>query len=474
MVGDPEAGRATQETIAEDALEAFAERFRGEVVRPDDGEYDSARQVWNGTIDKYPAIIARCAGTADVVAAVEFAREEDLRVAVRGGGHNVAGTGVCDGGIVIDLSAMRGVHVDLDAGTVRAQGGATWGDVDSETQVFGQMTPGGAISSTGIAGLTLGGGYGWTRRTHGLTCDNLVSADVVTADGNVVTASEDQHSDLFWALRGGGGNFGVVTSFEFDLYELGPEILFLGAMYPLDDAPTVLSEWVDYMETAPDELTADADVWTIPETPMFPEELHGTPFVGILGTYAGDFEEGEGVVEPLRTITKPLLDMTGPMDYLQLQSMLDPFFPKGARYYWKSRYLTDLNEDAIETIVEYGRKRPSGQSVIPIRSRGGAVTRVGSDETAFPDRSSPFMLSIDGAWEDSSEDDENVEWVREFWEAMEPYAAEQGYQNFSMLDEADETAATMYGDNYDRLVTVKDEYDPKNVFQSNANVRPSD
>lgn len=454
------------------AVIELQERFRGSLIRPDDDGYDDARAVWNGMIDRYPALIARCRGVADVIDAVNIAREYDLLIAVRGGGHNVAGSAVCDGGIVIDCSEMDGVRVDPDRRLARAEAGVTWADLDRETQAFGLATPGGVISTTGVAGLTLGGGYGNLRRKYGLTCDNLRSVDLVTADGEFLTASEDQHADLFWALRGGDGDFGVVTAFEYELHAIGPEVMSLGVFYSLDAAPIVLRELREFMADAPDEITVDALLWSIPAVEPFPDELHGMPVVILGGLYAGPVNEGERAFEPLRELAKPVLDISEPQPYVQTQSAFDPFFPEGLRYYWKSLYLDELNDDAIDTIVEYTTERPSPRTVIPIRPRGGALAQVDPAATAFAERSAPFLLSIDSTWEDPADDEENIRWTREFWEAMAPYASNKMYFNFAMGEEGDDVVRATFGENYERLIEVKTTYDPENVFRMNRNVTP--
>ena len=458
----------------EDAIRELRDGFRGETILPGDDGYDDARTVYNAMIDKRPAVIARCTGVADVIAAVNFAREHDLLVAVRGGGHAVSGSSVCDDGIVIDLAGMNGVTVDPEARTAYAQAGATWGDVDRETQAFGLVTPGGVVSTTGIAGLTLGGGYSNVRRKYGLTVDNLRSVDLVTADGEFLSASEEEHEDLFWALRGGGGNFGVVTGFEYDLHELGPEVMVVTVMYPLETAPTVLRQWREFVDGAPDEITSQAPLWSVPEHSNFPEEHHGAPVVVVGGMYAGPVEEGKRAMQPLREFGTPLVDLSGPVPYTRAQQGLDPFFPKGEfRSYWKSRYLGELSDDAIETIVEYAEARPSPNTIVPLRARGGAINRVDPTATAFPDRHSPFLLSIDSTWEAPENDEDNIEWTREFWEAMEPYASDSMYFNFSMEEVGDDATRAAFGENYDRLVEVKTEYDPENLFRLNQNIEPA-
>jgi FAD/FMN-containing dehydrogenase len=460
--------------IGDDVIREFRDGFRGETLLPGDDGYDEARAVYNAMIDRYPAIVARCTGVADVIAAVNFAREHDLPLAVRGGGHAVSGSSVCDDGIVVDLAEMNAVVVDPEARTAYAQAGATWGDVDRETQAFGLVTPGGVVSTTGVAGLTLGGGYSNIRRKYGLTVDNLRSVDLVTADGEFLTASEGEREDLFWALRGGGGNFGVVTGFEYDLHELGPEVMVVTAMYPLETAPTVLREWREFVDGAPDEITSQAPLWSVPAHPNFPEEHHGAPVVVGGGMYAGPVAEGKRAMQPLREFGTPLVDLSGPVPYTQAQRGLDPFFPKGElRSYWKSRYLADLSDETIDTIVEYAGSRPSPRTIVPIRARGGAINRIDPTATAFPDRHSPFLLSIDSTWEAPDDDEDNIEWTREFWEAMEPYASDSMYFNFSMEEVGDDTTRATFGGNYGRLVEVKTEYDPENLFRLNQNIEPA-
>jgi len=460
--------------VEADAVAAFAETFHGLIVRPGDDEYEAARRVWNGMIDKHPALVAYCTGVADVIAAVAFAREQGLPIAVRGGGHNVAGTAVCDDGIVIDLSEMRSVLVDPEARTARVQAGATWGDVDRETQVFGLIAPGGVVSETGVAGLTLGGGYSHTRRKYGLTSDSLRSVDIVTADGDFLTASADENEDLFWALRGGGGNFGVVTAFEYDLHELGPDVAVAAVMYPMDAAATVLREWRDFMLEAPDGITSDADFWSVPEYPLFPEEFHRTPVLVVAGVYAGPVADGEAALQPLRELAEPMVDISGVHRYAELQTMFDPFFPRHElRYYWKSRYVDELSDDAIDTIVEYASERPSARTIVPIRARGGQIARIDPAETAFADRTSPFMISIDSVWEDPEDDEENREWTREFWDAMGQYSSGGMYFNFAMGEEGPDALRATFEGNYDRLLDTKREYDPDDVFRANQPIKPT-
>jgi FAD/FMN-containing dehydrogenase len=461
--------------LDEASVEQLRSSLRGPLLRPGDAGYEEARQVWNGMIDKRPALIARCTGVADVVAAVNFAREQELLVAVRGGGHNAAGNATCDDGLVIDLSLMRGVHVDAKGRTVRAQGGATWGDLDRETQLFGLATPGGAVSTTGIAGLTLGGGLGWLRRKYGLSCDNLVSVDVVTADGKLVTASEDEQSDLFWAIRGGGGNFGVVTSFEYRLHPVGPMALFLLILYPAAQARTILPGWRDFMASAPDEFSSNAFFWTVPPAPMFPPQIHGERILVMAGLYAGPVEQGERVIQPLRELARPLADLTGPMPYTAIQSSLDALFPAGAlNYYWKSHYLTSLDDAVIDTLVERAVERPSEMTIVDLWAMGGAASRVPAEATAFGDRSAPFWLVFNTTWADPADTATNVQWTRDFWRAMQPHAKAGIYMNFPGLnEEGEQMVQASHGVNYEQLVAIKDKYDPTNLFRLNQNIRPS-
>jgi FAD/FMN-containing dehydrogenase len=453
---------------------ALAERLTGEVITPEDPAYESARQVWNGMIDKRPALIARCSGAADVGAAVRFAAEHDLPHAVRGGGHNVAGTAVIDGGLVIDLSAMRGVQIGPSGRTVHVQGGATWADVDRVTAPLGLATPGGVVSETGVAGLALSGGVSHQRRRDGMTIDNLVSAEVVLADGRQVRASADEHPDLHWALRGGGGNFGVVTSFELRLHALGPEVFALNVAYPIEDAHRVLAGWRDAVAGAPDELSTAWLIWSLPVVDELPEELRGVPYAGVAGMWADDPDEGERATRGLRELATPLLDMSGRVAYLDFQQSLDPFFPAGVRRYWKALYLDDLSDAAVETTVDWSNRRPADDTLVIIRHCGGAIARVGADETAFGDRSAEWMLSIDSTWRDAADDETNVAYTRAFWEATVPFSTGQTYFNFpGLFEEGDAAMRASYGAGYDRLARIKAAYDPDNRFRPGQNVRPA-
>ncbi len=460
---------AAQEAVAE-----LAAQLDGEVLTDGHADYEGARRVWNGMIDKRPALIVRCASTSDVAAALGFAGEHRLELAVRGGGHNVAGTAVADAGIVVDLSRMRGVRVDLSRRSVTVQGGATWADVDRETQPLGLATPGGAVSETGVAGLALNGGVSSQRRRDGMTIDNLLSADVVLADGRLVHASADENADLFWALRGGGGNFGVVASFEFRLHELGPKVFNQSTAYPVERTRSVLRAYRDAVAEVPDELTADAVVWSLPAMPELPEHLRGLPYVGIESMYAGAPAEGERVSAPLRVLDVPLLDMSDTVEYLDLQRSLDPLFPAGLRYYWKALYLEELTDEAIDAIASWSEERPSPRTIVVLRHLGGAIDRVDAEETAFGDRDAEFMLSIDSTWSDPGDDERNIAWTRAFWEDMRRFARGKAYFNFpGLLEEGDRGVRESYGANYHRLAQVKAKYDPENLLRLNQNIRPA-
>jgi FAD/FMN-containing dehydrogenase len=469
-------------TLEEQALsDATASELQsmllGRVLRPGEPDYESTRRVWNGLIDKRPALIAQCRGVADVIAAVAFARAQDLLVAVRGGGHNVAGFATCDGGLVIDLSQMRGIHVDPVARRARVEPGVRWGELDRETQVFGLATPGGEVSITGVAGLTLSGGVGYLRRKHGLSSDNLISADVVTADGQVLRASREEHQDLFWALRGGGGNFGVVTSFEFQLHEVGPEVMAMTVAYPLAAAESVLRAWRAFAREAPDEVTTAAMLWSVPAVAEFPEPLHGQDVVILDGMYAGSLERGASVFKPLRELGEPLFDLSGPSTYLAVQSALDWVVPDGRSYYWKAVNLQHLEDDCLGRILSWTKRRPSPGDLVVLRQLGGALARVPPDATAFGNRHAPFNLSIDAMWDDplaaSVTSRAHIEWARAFWKDMQAFSDGGVYLNFPGFGEEGEALTRAgTGDNFARLREVKATYDPTNLFRINQNIRP--
>lgn len=456
----------------QETVQAFHDDVHGEVLHPGDDGYGDARTVWNEMIDKYPAIIAQCTGAADVITAVDFAREHDLLLSVKGGGHNFAGTAVCDDGLVIDLSQMNAVQIDPGTQRARVQGGATWADFDHEAQAFGLATTGGLVSTTGVAGLTLGGGQGYLARKHGLTIDNLVGADVVTADGELVHASEAENPDLFWGLRGGGGNFGVVTSFEFQLHEIGPEVLAGPIFHPYEDATEALRFYREFTADAPDELACYAMVVHVPPEAPFPSEFQGEPAVAFAVCYAGPIEGAKAVVQPLRDFGDPILDGIQPMPYTALQQSFDDGSPEGYRWYTKSHYLGGLSDEAIETIVEYTDPLPGPLTQVAIEPMGGAISRVERTATAFPHRGAAYSFGIWPGWDDPDRDDDLIEWARNFHEAMAPHATDGVYANYLDRDE-DERIRAAYGENYDRLVEVKHRWDPENLFRMNQNIEPT-
>jgi FAD/FMN-containing dehydrogenase len=461
--------------VLDDAVvEGFESELRGELMRPGDEGYEEARKLWNGMIDRRPALIVRAADEADVVAAVNFARAHAVLAAVRGGGHNVAGTASADGGLVIDLSAMKEIRVDPERRTVRAGAGVTIGELDAETQKYGMATPMGVVSETGIAGLTLNGGLGYLRRKHGLSSDNLLSVDVVTADGRFLTASERVNEDLFWGIRGGGGNFGVVTSFEYRLHPVGPEVMFAFVLYPGERAKEVLRFGEEYLAKASEEVSPLGVLGRVPHDEMFPEEWHGEQYVAFLAMYGGPVEEGEKVLAPLRELGDPIADFSGPMPYVEAQKVLDEDYPDGMRYYWKSANVSSLSDEAIEQLMAYAEAAPSHHSTIDVWYQGGAMGRVGSGETAFGDRSAPILLGIEANWEQPGDDEANVAWARQTVADMRRFSDGGMYLNFpGFLEEGQQMMRDAYGENYGRLVALKDEYDPENLFRTNQNIKPS-
>lgn len=449
-------------------------RLRGQIVRPADSDYDEARAVRNGLIDRRPAVIVRASGVADVVEAVNFAREHNLLLSVRGGAHNVAGNAVNDGGVVIDLAAMRAVIVDPARRTAVVQGGATWADVDRETQLFGLAAPGGVVSSTGVGGLTLHGGLGHLRRKHGLSIDNIVSVEIVTADGQVRRASATENNDLFWAVRGAGSNFGVITAFEFRLHPVGPLVALNAPMYAIDDGRRTLRAWRDFTMTAPDEVSSLALLWSVPVDEHFPAELHHRPIVVLASVYAGDVAEGERLLQPLREIATPLLDLSGPIPWTALQSAFDPFFPKGRLYYWKSTYVDDLSDAAIDTMLDRAAARPSPMSAITFWHLGGAIARVDPGATAYYRREAPYLFTAESTWTDRAGDQRNIAWSRGSLTAMQPFSRGGSYLNFPGFGEEKEAMLrAAYGPNYDRLTALKLHYDPGNLFRMNLNIKPA-
>jgi len=458
-------------TLDEEALDELAASFRGELVRPSDASYDERRKVWNGSIDRRPALIARCTGVADVTAALRFARVAQLAVAVRGGGHSFPGHSVCDDGIVIDLGPMKGIRVDPSARTARAQAGALWGDLDRETQQFGLATTGGIVTHTGVAGLTLGGGIGWLHRKHGLTIDRLLSADLITADGEFVKASETENADLFWGIRGGGGNFGIVSEFEFRLDPIGPTVLAGPIVWPMAQAPNVLRFYRDWIAAAPDELMTIVVQRRLLPLPFVPRELHGELVVIVVCCYAGPVDEGEEIVRPLRDVGTPVLDVCTPKPYLAHQAMFDASFPHGWWYYFRACDIAELNDDVIDVMVEHGSRIVSPVTSIAMWQLGGAVARVADSDTAFNGRGAAFSFNINGNSETGENFEAERDWARGYWSALAPNHSGV-YVNF-LMDQGEELIRQAYGpDKYDRLKALKRRYDPDNVFRLNQNITP--
>ncbi len=446
--------------IEADAIDAFAAGLAGQVIRPSDAGYESARRIWNAMIDRYPGLIVRPLGTADVMAAVRFAREHDLLIAVRGGGHNVAGRGLCDGGLVVDLSLMRGVLVDAAARTVRVQGGATLGDVDRETHLHGLAVPAGVVSKTGIAGLALGGGVGWLVRKHGFTCDNVLAFELVDAEGERRTVSATEHADLFWGLRGGGGNFGIVTAFTFRAH---PVHTVLGGLivHARDQAGAVLRHYRDFMKTAPLELTTYAALMSTPD---------GHPAIAVIPCWCGDMAEGERVVAPLRQFGSPLMDAVQPMPFPAMQSMLDDAFQDGTRNYWKSTFVRALDDAAIDIIVEHANRMTSPLSAVVVELYAGAASAVGEAETAFAQRQAEYDIGFMAQWTDPAEDSAQTDWARAAWDAMQPFSSGGFLLNF-LSEESQDVVRAAFGGNYERLAELKRKYDPSNFFSLNQNIK---
>jgi FAD/FMN-containing dehydrogenase len=450
-------------TLEEAAVQNLADSLRGRLVRPGEDGYDEARKVWNGMIDRRPALIARCAGVADVMAAVRFAREHELLVSVRGGGHNITGNAVCEGGLMIDLSPMKSVRVDPVNRMARAEAGLTWGEYNRETQAFGLASTGGVVSTTGIAGLTLGGGLGWLMGKHGLSCDNLLSADIVTADGQFLTANAEQHTDLFWGLRGGGGNFGVVTSFEYRVHPVGPVLAGM-LLYPLAKAKAVLRFYRDYARTCPDGLTAFAALMTSPE---------GAPVVAVVVGYIGDLAEGETLMAPLRKFGAPLVDTIAPMSYVALNQMFDAAFPYGGvQRYWKSSFLKELGDDVVEILADRAAAMRSPMSMIGFFHVHGVATRVDPNATAFGLRDDQWDYDVISQWTDTADSADHIQWTRDVWTEVEPFASGEVYVNHLDAEEGARIRAA-YTRNYDRLLALKNKYDPTNLFRLNQNIKPT-
>ncbi|WP_429810514.1 FAD-binding oxidoreductase [Ensifer sp. B1-9] len=457
--------------ISAAAIEVLAGRLRGRVLNATDAAYDEARTIWNAMIDRRPGLIVQCAGAADVAHAVRFAAENHLLVAVRGGGHNIAGNAVCDGGLMIDLTPMKSVRVDATTKRAWVEPGATLADVDKETQAFRLALPTGINSTTGIAGLTLGGGFGWITRKFGLTIDNLLSADVVTASGELVRASPTEHRDLFWGLRGGGGNFGIVTAFEFELHDVGPEVLSGLVVHPFADAQNVLQQYRRALENAPDELTCWVVMRQAPPLPFLPAEWHGKEVLVLAVCYCGDLEAGEKATAGLRAIGRPIADVVAPHPFVGWQQAFDLLLAPGARNYWKSHDFMELSDQTTGFLLNAIRQLPGPECEIFIGHVGGAAGRIAVEETAFPQRGSHFVMNVHARWRDTAMDQACIDWARHLFEATKPYAAGTAYVNFMPEDDVDRVEAA-YGGNYRRLVEVKRRYDPQNLFRMNQNVRP--
>jgi FAD/FMN-containing dehydrogenase len=467
----------TEARIGEESLEELRTAVRGDVLTPEDAEYAAVRPAYNAMHPGKPALVVRPTGTADVVSAVNFARENRLLVAVRGGGHSIAGLSSVDGGLLLDLSRMNGVDVDPEARTVRVQGGALIGDLDHETQAFGLVTPSGIVSDTGVAGLTLGGGEGWVRRKYGMSVDNLVAAQVVCADGQVRTASATSEPDLFWALRGGGGNFGVVTSFTFRCHPVGPTVAFAGVFHPVQDAENVYRRFRDWAATAPDEVSAFIGCTTLPPSEHTPPAIHDTPFVVTGAVHAGDPDEGMRVLQPLREIGTPLADISGPLPFAAVQTAFDEFYRRGTlRSYWKATYVEELTDPIIDIIVEKARNRPSARTFVVTFQMGGAINSVPVEQTAYSERSAGWMVSMDGNWDDPRDDDKVISWVRGAWAEVHERGTGSLYLNFTGV--ADESVTVGVESAFDkanlqRLEEIKAHYDPDNFFRLNNNIVPA-
>ncbi len=458
-------------TLKSESTEQLKGDIKGEIVLPVDASYDEVREIWNGMIDRRPAVIVQCQGADDVVHALAFARKTDLDISIRGAGHNIAGNAICDDGLMIDLSTMKNVRVDADRRRAYVEPGATLGVFDAAVQAHGLATPVGINSTTGLAGLTVGGGFGWLTRKYGMTVDNLISVEMVTVDGARVRASEDENADIFWAIRGGGGNFGVVTQFEFKLYPVGPEILAGLIVFPFDQAKQVLTKYREFVESAPEEL----NVWVVlrqaPPLPFLPEDVHGKEVVVLPIFYGGDIEKGQKLIEPLRGFGDAHGEHIGAQPYVDWQQAFDPLLTPGARNYWKSHNFTKLSDAALDSIIEFAGKLPSSQCEIFIGLIAGAPNRVAPDAMAYGHRDAKFVLNVHARWDDARDDDTCITWAREFFKSSAPYASAGAYVNF-MTEEEGDRVATAYGANFARLVEIKKKYDPENILHLNQNIKP--
>jgi len=454
-----------------EAIVNLKNNVTGQVVLPDDANYDEVRKIWNGMINRRPAVMVRCATADAVPVALTFAREHGKELSIRGAGHNIAGNSICDDGVMIDFSAMKKVQVDVKKKRALVEPGATLGDLDAALQAHGLATPVGINSTTGIAGLTLGGGFGWLTRKYGMTIDCLVSVDVVTANGNRVRASETENADLFWAIRGGGGNFGIVTQFEFKLHQVGPEILAGLIVFPLEQGKQVLTRYREFADSAPEELTVWVVLRKAPPLPFLPADVHGKEVVVLALVYAGNIADGEQLIQPLHNFGNPYGAHVGAQPYVEWQKAFDPLLTPGARNYWKSHNFTELSDGALDSMIEFADKLPSPQCEIFIAHIAGAPNRVSPDAMAYGNRDANFVLNVHGRWDETSQDKKGIEWARAFFNASAPYASAGAYVNFMTEEEGDRVAAA-YGRNYERLVQIKRQYDPENIFHLNQNIKP--
>ncbi len=452
------------------AVDTLKASVRGQVIRDGDADYEAARKIYNGMIDRRPALIVRCVDVADVIASVNYAREQKLPLAIRGGGHNGPGLSLVDDGLVIDLSRMKGIRVDEKARTVRVEGGCTWGDVDHATHPFGLAVPSGFISTTGVGGLTLGGGVGYLTRRYGLTIDNLLAVDVVLADGRLVTASADENADLYWALRGGGGNFGVVTSF---LFKLNPVNMVYGGpiFYPLEAAPTVMKRWRDFIKSASPDINGWVGFHYVPPVPMFPQEHHFKKVCIITWCYTGDMDRAEEVFKPIRQFGTSIMDFAGPIPWPALQSLFDALYPPGLQWYWRTDLFNEISDQVIEQHMKFGAQLPTGHSAMHLYPINGAASRVGKNDTAWSYRDANFVEVIVGVDPDPANNPKMIQWARDYWEALHPYSAGGAYINM-MMEEGEERIKAAYRDNYPKLAAVKAKYDPNNLFHVNQNIKP--
>jgi FAD/FMN-containing dehydrogenase len=462
-----------KKTISAEEISGFADSLQGDVITPDNREFEEQRAIWNGLIVTKPAMIAKCKSADDVIAAVKFARKHDLLTSTRSGGHHVAGGSLCKQGLVVDMSEMNAVDVDPKRAIAKVGGGAKLGDVDKATAAHGLAAPLGVVSRTGVAGLTLHGGFGYQSRKRGLALDNLNAIEIVTADGQLRRASEEENSDLFWALRGGGGNFGVVTSFEFKLFPMPEKVWLLLTLYPATDGKRALEFFRSHYHSTSDEFAAIAVYWSAPDEEFIPQPYRGKPIFVFLGAYTGSLDEGEKVIKPYREVAEPIIDLSEPKPFPELQQTLDEDYPNGRHYYWKSVYINELSDNVLDIVERYAQSRPSPLSSVDVWGLGGAVNRVPEDETAFSQRSAPYMIGVEANWDDQKDDDANIKWARGICDELMATANSSSYLNFpGFVEEGDDMLGRAYGGNYRRLKEIKSKYDPDNFFRGSMNIRP--